>query len=148
MTEAAHLENAGLDDATLEKEVRYFHRAIFKTDPPSEVIDRYVAANRVCFPEADLEARRMIDTILDRRLDLESIELVLRLRGRGAALTKKIQILFYLIEVRSQYYGYFVNQKEAFWPALAALLFSVVKTAYQLGKGSILVWRVSRCMTQ
>jgi SAM-dependent methyltransferase len=143
------VRKAGMHDeaATLEKEVKYFHRAIFKTDPPSEVIERYVAANRVCFPEADLEARRTIDTILDRRLDLEAIEFVLRLRGRGGVLTKKIQILFYLIEVRSQYYRYFVNQREAFWPALAALLFSMMRTVYQLVKGSILVWRVSRCMT-
>jgi SAM-dependent methyltransferase len=135
------------DAATLENEARYLHRMFFKTDAPPEVIERYVAANRVCFPDADPESRRMIDTILERRLDLEAIELVLRLRGRGGVLTKKIQILFYLIEVRSQYYRYFVNQTDAFWPALAAVLFSVVRTVYQLGKGSILVWRVSRCMT-
>jgi len=135
------------DAAALERESRYIHRTFFKTDPPPEVVERYVAANRVCFPDADPGTRRLIDAILERRLDLEAIELALRLRGKGGILTRKIQILFYLIEVRSDYYGYFVNQQAAFGKALRALLLSAVKSLFQFCKGSILVWRLSRCMT-
>ena len=55
------------------------------------------------------------------RLDPEAVEVVLRLSGRDSVLTRKIQILFYLAEVRSAYYPRFVNERAGFWRAVAAL---------------------------
>src|ERR1035441_10472022 len=99
------------DDRTaLESEARHFHALFFHGPLPGPVVERYVAANHLCFPVPDPKARRMVETIVTRRLDAEAIELALRLRKGSRVLTRKIQVLFYLVEVRSEYYAYFINQ--------------------------------------
>src|SRR5580658_7222193 len=94
----------------LALEARYLHRAFFGSDPPSEVVDRYIAANLICCDEPSA----LTNTIVARGLDAEAIELTLRLRKGPTILTKKIQILFYLVEVRSAYYSFFVGGGESF----------------------------------
>ena len=52
----------------------------------------------------------MVEMIVAHRLDAEAVELAMRFRHGSDVLTRKIQVLFFLVEVRSAYYGYFVNQ--------------------------------------
>jgi hypothetical protein len=61
--------------------------------------------------------------------------------GPIPVLTRKIQILFFLVEVRSAYYGYFVNQTPGLWRAVIRLLASSVQTAWKGCKGCYLAWR-------
>ena len=130
------------DDRTaLESEVRHFHALFFRRPLPGPVVERYVAANHLCFPVLDPKARQMVETIVTRRLDAEAIELALRLRKGNRVLTRKIQILFYLVEVRSEYYGYFINQVPGWWSAVLRLLGAVVRTGWKCAKGLYLVWR-------
>ena len=125
----------------LAREARYFHSLFFPGDVPDEVVDRYVAANEVCFGELDDRSLRLVERVVSARLDAEAVELVLRWGKRNDILTKKIQILFYLLEVRAQYYPYFVNERASFFRAWGALLLSALKTLRQLVKGKYLIWK-------
>jgi hypothetical protein len=130
------------DDRTaLESEVRHFHALFFRRPLPGPVVDRYVAANHLCFPALDPKTREMVQTIVARRLDAEAIELALRLRKGNRVLTRKIQILFYLVEVRSEYYAYFINQVPGWSSAVLRLLGALVRTGWKCAKGLYLVWR-------
>ena len=121
----------------LSDEARYLHRAFFRKDPPAEVVDRYIAANTLCFPEASpLMAR-----IVAARLDAEAVELALRRRKGPTILTRKIQILFYLLEVRSAYYSFFVGENESRPRAILGMLVSVFQTVMKSLKGVYLVRR-------
>jgi hypothetical protein len=119
----------------LATEARYLHRAFFGGDPPSEVVERYIAANLICRCETDA----LTAAIVARRLDAEAIELALRIRKGPTILTKKIRILFYLLEVRSAYYPFFVGGGESRVRALSGVLYSVLLTAVKYLKGAYLV---------
>ncbi len=119
----------------LGREARYFHRAFFRSEPPPEVIDRYIAANLICCAEASA----LVDAIVVRQLDAEAIELSLRLHKGPTILTRKIQILFYLLEVRSAYYPFFFGRGEPLPIGLFGLLYSVLQTAVKYVKGTWLV---------
>ncbi|MCC7498018.1 MAG: hypothetical protein IT160_10605 [Bryobacterales bacterium] len=125
------------DQARLDAEVRYLHDAFFSRPLAAEVVDRYIRAVRHC----GLDEDRTAEKIVRSRLDAEAVEFALRLRGRGVALTRKIRILFYLVEVRSDYYADFVNETPLFGRALWRLAASLARTAWKLVKGSWLVWR-------
>jgi hypothetical protein len=101
---------------------------------------RYVAANAL-FPAPEAQDSRMVETIVARRLDAEAIEQAMRLRHGSDVLTRKIQVLFFLVEVRSAYYGYFVNQRPGLWRAVIRLVASSIQTAWKGCKGCYLVWR-------
>jgi hypothetical protein len=116
-------------------EARYLHRAFFGNDPPSEVVDRYIAANVICRCETDALTRE----IVARRLDAEAIELIMRLGGGPTILTTKIRILFYLLEVRSAYYPFFVGGEESGARALSGVLYAVLRTVVKYLKGAYLV---------
>jgi hypothetical protein len=129
------------DQAALEREASYFHSLFFQGQVPDVVIGRYVAANHLCFPILEAGDRKMMETILARGLDAEAIELAMRLRRGSGVLTRKIQILFFLVEVRSAYYGYFVNQTPGLPRALSRLFGSCLRTVWKGVKGCYLVWR-------
>jgi SAM-dependent methyltransferase len=127
--------------ATLADEARYIHNSFFSEPLDQTVIDRYVAANRLCIPQLDDRRAEIIDRIVSTRLDLEAIELVFRLRQPDNLLTKKIQILFYLVEVRSAYYRRFINDDANFSLALRSLAGSALGAVWKFLKGRYLVWK-------
>jgi hypothetical protein len=129
------------DDASLSAQADLFHMVFFRRNAPPQLIERYLRANRACFPLIDPVDGRIADTIVRFKLDAEAVELALRLRGAGLLLTKKLQIFFYLIEVMPEYYGAFINQKPGFWKAIRDILGAVLKTAYKLVKGRALIVR-------
>ena len=126
------------DDVALRRQAEYLHRLFFKESPPPEVVERYIAANRLCCPNQSSE---ILSTILICRLDAEAIELVLRLRRGNSLLTRKIQILFYLVEVRSRYYSYFVSHGKGRLRVVLELSAAMAKTSWKLLKGIYLVHR-------
>jgi hypothetical protein len=126
---------------TLPEEVRHFHDTFFARTLDQSVIDRYVAAHQYCLPVVDARALATIDTIVSAALDVEAIELVFRLRRRDNVLTRKIQILFYLVEVRAPYYGDFVGEAQDRRHALRGILRASVSTAFKFLKGKYLVWK-------
>jgi len=127
--------------ATLPEEVRHFHDTFFARTLDQSVIDRYVAAHQHCLPAANDRALATIDTIVSSALDAEAIELVFRLRRPDNVLTRKIQILFYLVEVRAQYYDDFLRDPRDRGQALRGLLGSGLSTVLKYLKGRYLIWR-------
>ena len=128
------------DNARLEREVRYLHAAFFHREMPEEIGERYIGANRRCLDESERSRRRMF-VLVERGLDAEAVELALRWRRLDTLLTRKIQILFYLVEVRADYYGYFINQDAGRRRAWLALAGSVPGSLWRFTKGSYLIWR-------
>jgi hypothetical protein len=116
-------------------EARYLHRTFFGSDPPAEVVDRYIAANLICCGEPDA----LTDAVVAHGLDAEAIELTLRLRTGPTTLTNKIRILFYLLEVRSAYYPFFFGDAESLPRAVSGVAYSVLRTAVKYLKGAYLV---------
>jgi hypothetical protein len=127
--------------ATLPEEVRHFHDTFFAQPLDQSIIDRYVAAHHHCLPDVDARSLAAIDTIVASALDVEAIELVFRLRRRDNVLSKKLQILFYIVEVRAQYYGDFVGETEGRGPALRGILRASLSTVFKFLKGKYLVWK-------
>src|SRR3954463_5199398 len=123
------------DRLNLEREATYFHALFFRGPIPETVLQRYVAANALCFPTLEARDSRMLETVVTHRLDAEAVELAMRLRRGSDVLTRKIQVLFFLVEVRSAYYGYFVNQRPGLWRAVMRLLASAVHTVWKGCKG-------------
>lgn len=125
-------------EPSLREEARYLHGCFFPGDAPAEVVDRYVAANmQFCGASG-----RLMETIVARQLDAEAIEMKLRSRKSPGIVTKKIQILFYLLEVRSDYYGAFfgsVGKDESWFGAVVGLGFGILHTAAKYVKGAYLV---------
>ena len=130
-----------LEREALEQEARYLHARFFGRPLPEVVVARYVDANQLCFPNLSGRDRALLRQVIASRLDPEALELVLRWRKRTPVLTRKIQILFYLLEVRSEYYPYFVNQKPGRARAVAHLALALLRTAWKAVKGAVLVWR-------
>jgi hypothetical protein len=121
------------------EEARYLHAALFKCSLSDEVIERYTAAHNTLFPEPDGEP--MLRKIVALRLDAEAIEFVLRRRSPQNPLTRKMQILCYLVEVRATYFPSFVNTSESTFHAISELLVSGALSGWKLIKGKYLVWR-------
>jgi hypothetical protein len=121
----------------LESEARHLHRAFFRNDPPAEVVGRYVAANAAHGEPSG----GLVERVVALRLDAEAVELALRLRQGPTALTRKIQILFYLLEVRPEYFGFFVGEAEGQGRAAWGVLLSLLRTAGKYLKGAYLVRR-------
>lgn len=116
-------------------EAHYLHRAFFGSEPPPEVVDRYIAANLICCGEPDA----LTAAVVAHALDAEAIELTLRLRKGPTILTKKIRILFYLLEVRSAYYPFFFGDVESLPRAASGVAYSVLRTVVKYLKGVYLV---------
>lgn len=124
---------------TLAEEARYLHDALFRVPLDASIVQRYEAAHRELFPD---EAQSLpVARLISRRLDVEAIEFALRRRGRGAQLTRKIQVLCYLVEVRAAYQAQFVASKPERLKAAVSLLAAVLRTAWKCGKGEYLVRR-------
>jgi len=129
------------DAEGLAREARYLHQAVFGGAIPEAVVERYIRAHDSFPALRSEEARHMLEVVLSRNLDPEAIELALRVRKGNPALTRKFQVLCYLVEVRSAYYPRFVNQRPGAARAAAAMLRASLYSLGKLLKGWYLVRR-------
>jgi hypothetical protein len=107
-------------DSLLEREAEYLHRSLFspRTMPP-EVKTRYAAFNRKCLPNGGVSP--LAQAVVENALDAEAVEYALRVFRGPTVLTRKMQALLFLLEVRSEYYAEFVNERTSRAAARAAL---------------------------
>jgi len=130
-----------LVEERLRLEVEFFYRRIFDSPLPEEVREKYVAANlMLCNSRVNLSAIRL-DLIMQRSLDVEALEFVLRRRNPQNILTIKLLIIHYLTEARSSYFDFFVNESNRPVSAFAELTFHCFRSLYKLAKGRYLLWR-------
>jgi hypothetical protein len=123
----------------LSDEARYLHSCFFSQALDPSVIARYEAAHRRIFP--DEAASPLVTRIVEKKLDAEAIEYALRQRPEGRVLSRKIQILFYLVEVRSSYLSEFVNTEPRKAKAIIEIIGAAIGSAWKLIKGKYLVRR-------
>jgi len=123
----------------LAAEARYLHAALFSRPADPAIIERYVDAHRLLF--AHEPASSLVSTIVERRLDAEAVEYALRRRRAGAVLTRKLQTLSYLAEVRAAYEHEFLNRRPRRVAATLALAAAALRSAWKLLKGEVLVRR-------
>ena len=135
------LDGSCQSEEELIREVTFFHQCYFKTRLAEEVIERYITANRQVLPPADEPSAKMLNELVSRKLDIEAVEFVLRLKNRENLLSKKLQILFFLLEVRRDYIFYFFCFKRGKIQAIAGILSAVMLSIGKYVKGSYLLWR-------
>jgi hypothetical protein len=124
---------------SLADEARHLHACLFARPIDPAVVARYEAAHRQLQLEGEAAAETA--TVVSRRLDAEAVEFALRRRGAGRDLTRKMQVLCYLAEVRPEYLGEFVNLRPSRAGAAAALAAATLRSSWKLLKGRYLVRR-------
>lgn len=124
---------------SLEEEARFLLGSLFPHRVDRVIVDRYVDAHRQLF--AGQSSSPLITRIVSHRLDAEAIEYALRRREAGRELTRKLQILSYLAEVRAAYQDEFVNLKTRRARAIAALAAAALRSGWKRLKGEVLVRR-------
>ena len=123
----------------LGREAEFFHQRIFGRPIPEAIREAFVAANSKLLRDAALKPVR-IDLILRRSLDVEAIEFALRRMEPANVLSKKLFILCYLAESRSDYFGTFINQEARRISAFIKLSLFTCRSVYKLLKGRFLIW--------
>ena len=131
-------------EPNLEAECAALCRRIFAMPPPPGCVEAYRRANAVVFEEADVEPRALaqIAEAVRRNWDLEAIEYALRFRDKTGPLTKKVNILFYIIEASPEGARIFVNETPARWRAWLRLTGETLRSFYKLLKGLVLLQRL------
>jgi hypothetical protein len=123
-------------EPSLAEEARYLHGSLFSRPMDPQIAERYARAHLVLFAD---ERRTTVNRIVSRRLDVEAVEFALRRRRLCPELTRKIQILCYLVEVRADYRSSFVASRPRKVRAILALAWRIPASAWKLLKGECLV---------
>src|SRR5437667_3489392 len=114
-------------DRELREEARHLHAALFQEEIPAELEEGYVRAHTLyCRPGPDDAAIR---AIVERKLDVEALELVLR--RKRPALTRKLRMLLYLAEARPSYYPRLVNESDRPVRGWLSLCRTVLRTGFK-----------------
>jgi hypothetical protein len=121
----------------LAQEATHLHRVFFRKDPPSVLLERYVAAHDAWSETPG----SLVERVVSLGLDAEAVEFAVRIRSGPNALTRKIRILFYLLEPRPEYLGWFIGDGET-WPcAVGGIIRSLLHSAVKYIKGEYLLRR-------
>ena len=120
----------------LTDEARFLHESLFSGPLDQKIVERYQAAHCSLFPN---ESPVTVARIVALRLDVEAVEFALRRRHACPELTRKIQILSYLVEVRGDYQDAFIATRREPVRAILVLLWRIPGAAWKLVKGECLV---------
>lgn len=123
----------------LSREAGFFHEKIFGWPIQDEIRAAYVSANRLLLPDSRNLSNVRIELIVQRSMDVEAIEFALRRRTPQNLLTKKLLILCYLAESRSDYFATFVNEQHRPVRAILTLSLYTLRSLYKLLKGRCLI---------
>lgn len=123
-------------EPTLADEARFLHDSLFSQPLDERIVERYQAAHGSLFPN---ESTPTVARIVALRLDVEAVEFALRRRHACPELTRKVQILSYLVEVRADYQDDFIARKHEPVRAILVLLWRMPCAAWKLVKGECLV---------
>jgi hypothetical protein len=123
----------------LASEAAYLHHSLYGTPPSPDIVSEYVRAHRYYCVESCSDVN--VQRIIERRLDVEALEVALRRQRPG--LTRKLRMLVYITEARAPYYARFVNESDSRARAWVALAGAVLRTAYKLIKGRLILWRTT-----
>lgn len=122
-----------LDEQRLLMEAKHLHRALLGGEAPEEVRRQYARALQGAalagFPRCDLTG------LIERGVDVEALELALRRVARVNALTQRLHVLCYLVEIRAESFPLFVNERSSLLGGWFALGWHTVRSFCKLIKG-------------
>lgn len=123
------------DKEALQREARYLYSYFFDRCPDIDTMERYVAAHlHFDFVESESD-RSLIDNILSYQLHPEAIEYVLRLRNHDNTLTRKVAILHYIAECKSENHATFINCNPGLLRGCTDILKALLRVPYLLIRG-------------
>jgi len=123
-------------EPSLADEARFLHASLFSRPLDEEIVQRYEAAHHALFPK---ETPGAVARIVALRLDVAAVEFALRRRHACPELSRKIQILSYLVEVRADYQADFIATRREPVRAILVLLWRILGAGWKLVKGECLV---------
>lgn len=128
--------------ATLEREARYLHHALFGRAPPPSLVPLYVSAHLERADLFDAPEREMneLARIVALGLDATGIEMRLRRPGRRHLLSRKLLLVSYIAECDGQH-PESRRVPQGMPAAHAALLSSGVRAAVCMLRGRLQAWR-------
>lgn len=126
---------------SLENEVQYLAHFFFKKEVNDLTVKRYQSANETIFSETLDLARQQshVDKLVNAKVDLEAIEYAWRIKNQENILSKKMQILFYLLESNSDFYPTFINPQDSHYKGIFSLITALFTSIYKLLKGKLLL---------
>lgn len=123
----------------LVREVRALHRFVFNSDVSQDVSEKYVLAHDYYLTGATNKDLLWMKRALQLGLDLEALEIALRIIKKNHILVQKIKILVYISESFTAYYGAFVNEHPQRRNAFFILSFHLIRSVYKFLKGTFLL---------
>lgn len=130
----------------LAQEAAYLGESVFGLHLPEDLVRRYVAAVRALFTAKVLSGQEPLQGFLRRaireHLDVEALELALRLRGRANLVSQKVQVLSYLIESHPGFTDLFLSQRRRRGQAYVVLGLQVARTAWKYVRGRRILRRL------
>lgn len=123
----------------LEMECLYFSETVFGIHPPQAVVDLYERAHQSIFSNVHDGRHDFIRRAVERRFDVEALEMALRFRDPNNLLSKKLAVLVYVLETHPDTAVLFVNREAARFKAYARLGAELVRSACKWAKGRILL---------
>jgi hypothetical protein len=122
----------------MPSEAAILHRALFpKTAMPHGLEARYLQARGRFF--AGDAAAPLVAYIVENGLDPEAVEYALRLRRGPNGLTRRLQVMLTLCEVRSAYDTRFVQRRSARVPAWVGAPWLALRAAWKFIRGLYLI---------
>lgn len=123
------------DPGQLWREVYALHRAAFGRDVVGEVAQRYAEAHGVALLRVDMTESKWMQRVLEGGVDLEALEIALRIRQPDHILCRKFKLLIYIAEAFPEYYADFVNEERRRARGFCSLALHGLRTLCKYLKG-------------
>ena len=122
---------------TLEAECCAIHRAIFHSDAPTGLAQRY----RSALMQFDCETKSSAELakLISARCDLEAIEFALRITNSQNVLTRKFRVVLYLCEALPKYDREFVSFEKSWSRGFLMLAYHGIRSVTLAVKGFCLL---------
>ncbi|MDZ4726973.1 MAG: hypothetical protein SH817_12505 [Leptospira sp.] len=126
----------------LSKEANFLLKELFSIEDNESLANLYVQAHEFILKNPGIEIKDVdIQKIIQKKINPEAVEFAMRIKFRDNLLTKKIQILTYIIESRKEYNGLFNNFNNRFFFGFALLIFMTMRSIFLYFTGRYLISR-------
>jgi hypothetical protein len=132
------------DLSHLKAEGELLHYSIFRSRIPEPVLEKYIEAHNYYLTSPDESELDWMAKAVGLGLDLEALEIALRLSNTCHPLVRKARILVHITEAFDAYRPRFINEAPRRWGAIAILAFHAFQTMTKYLKGKFLLWRLNK----
>jgi len=125
-------------DHALEAERIY--RTLFKEPLPEFLRRKYMSLAPRLEKNHSPESVRTTHVLIQKKRDLEALEMAARHTGRYPLLSEKFRAMIYIAETIPENYRHFFLQKGSVLKGYMDLSISVIQSIYKFFKGLIIIW--------